>query len=213
MSDYLKTGIPLDKSATHPASAKLLPSDLRLEYQERRIQIAEYLASLGVNLPAIPNPNQLLPRPWLVRGEPKINPLISGLLQPQSGQFGTRGVFFGECLSPTMLPEHGVIYVYSNSVVPKWVNLKSRMFDRLLKSIATKQNLDIHRIGEAAAAYETVYSKYPVFSPTEGICTIPKPLPVEQARHIIIVGQHHDFPKIESLPDPLKQKMCFFKYQ
>ncbi|MFA5932586.1 MAG: hypothetical protein WCV81_04955 [Microgenomates group bacterium] len=214
MNDYLRPGIPLDASTIQLVGARNTPLNFQADHLRKKIQLQEYLTSIGIDIPLNPDPDQDTPRTWLVRGTPKTNTLSEKHLLPQTGQLGTKGVFFGECLSPVVVPDWGVVFVYPNTITSRWLNIKSRIFQKLVGYVAAKNHWNTAKIGEGATAYETVYSKYPIFSPTDGICTIPNALPVDQAQHIVMVGQgkYKDSVSVKSFPEEIQNKISFFAH-
>lgn len=151
------------------------------------------LESAGVEFPFSPDPTQANPREILVRGETETRSLFRGYHVPSSGAWGSFGVFFGDCLSPVMLPENGIFYVYRTvDVARSWVSIGSQEYQNLIQQIAISQGLKIDRVSDGVDADHKLSTLHPVYYPLAGTATFHTDLSLEKAFMIIPTGNATD---------------------
>jgi len=180
---------------------------------QRVKNMSEQLSRVGIEVPTSPDSRRDNPRQWLLRGETSVDRLIKNLpFSPQSGKLGSKGVFLGDCTAPLMLSDESVMYVFPSSISSGWLNLESRKFLEIMNEFAKKYNLDTSRIGEGSKAMELVYEKYSVYSPKEGICTVPYQLTIQDCERILLPERLIDQGTLNQIDQETLAKILLLKF-
>lgn len=188
------------------------------DLERKRLILSEALRSCGISIPESPlyDTSVLQPRAWLVRGENRKDRLIDQgkrTFAPQSGEMGTYGVFFGDCLKPLIYPQNGLFYIYGrNDVADTWLVDPSTAYKEEYANAALQHNLNPTSISEGIVAQEWVYRQHNVYQAKRGIATVASPLPLDQSAAIIMTDGFLSQDELHHLPPSLSSKLTTLKY-
>lgn len=188
----------------------MIEAPLSTELQEQQHRLSDELNRLGIEFPQDPDLNENSPRPWLVRGSHNKGILTNGdkFLIPHDGQMGSTGVFFGDCLRPLMYPHTGVFYVFlTTEVATDWLSTSTDRYQAILKHIADEKRLDTRTISGGIDTEAEVYAHYNVYQAHSGIAAAASPVPLYQARHILVTPDLLYPHELERIPSLIKDKI------
>jgi|GEM_PF-5783887 len=183
------------------------------ELEQNQHRIFESLSSLGIIFPEAPlfTPDVISPRPWLVRGEGRLSRLTDDndrFFVPQSGEMGTKGVFFGDCLQSLMYPQNGAYYVYSApELSTEWIVSPSQRMDDAVNLVASELNLRPMTISGGLEAEQAVYDKNNIYQSKRGIATIASSVAVAKVRAILVTPSFILDHKTHMIPSSYKKKI------
>lgn len=153
--------------------------------------LKEALANVGVSLSSRAGRNY--PSEWIARG--KMGDRPDKVLVPQSGKYGSWGIFFSDNYPGLVVPNQGYLYVISANSFD-WLVAGSGEWNRQYEQVAQEGHLNTRLIGDGMEAETILYKSHCVYQPDFGYATVNTPLPLE-AIHYLINIQGSDFSLVE----------------
>ena len=152
--------------------------------------LRDALRENGIDIPKTSQPGNLSPRKWLIRSESNKNRLLDKnqqLFQPNAGQMGSHGVFFGDCLSPIMYPNPGAYYVFdTNSLEANWLPIPSETYTMSVDQISKQYSLKVEKIADGIMAENILFQRLSTYQHHHGIVTIPYPITLDRVKKIFL---------------------------
>lgn len=176
--------------------------------QEPKSALQHRLLSYGINLPEQPLPSNYTPGEWLVRGTSSDVGLKTGFMNPQSGEMGTNGVFFGDCYSTLMYPK-GLFYLYNSQQLSQqgYINYPSDQSNEILQWIANCENLNMNSISGYVEAESRLFRGWDIYQQKKGIYTAHVPVDVRQAQAIFMYPGFMDDAHLNTLPPEIHDRL------
>lgn len=140
---------------------------------------SEALQTLGIQLE---KGDERGPGRWIARGKASSKP--ESILTPQSGQYGTYGVFFADHSSGIITPDKGYIYITDSSKYD-WLIAGSHVWKNYIDRIARDRGLTLTRISDGIEAESIIYHSSCVYQPIHGYATIPEQIDIKKISHIL----------------------------
>ena len=179
----------------------------------QREQLHSFLLEHQIIVPQEPllDPRVKAPREWLIRGESHKERLLNAKqnnFNPQSGEWGTYGIFFGDCMKPLMYPHSGGYYLFrTEDLRNNWMVDPSPEYERALSEIAQGDRLNLSSISGGVEATDKLYHSHNIYQAKRGIATVTSSLAVEQAAAIIYTKNFITPDEFRKIPLSLQRKM------
>lgn len=194
----------------------MVETGVGIDHDPKTFALTSVLRECNIEFPLRPQTDTTAgPRQWLIRGEQNKNRLLhpkENPFTPQSGEWGSHGVFFGDCASSLMYPEKGAYYIFdTSSLNDKWIISPSREYKELLQKTAEEKNLNLANITGGVNAEQEVYKANSIFQSKRGIATVSHPILVQQAQRIIITDGFLSENELASIPEEIRRKIITLK--
>ena len=179
----------------------------------QREQLRTFLLEHQIIVPQEPllDPHVEAPREWLIRGESHKERLLKPAehpFVPQSGEWGTYGIFFGDCMKPLMYPHSGAYYLYrTEDLRSDWLVDPSEEYEKTLSEIAEKEHLKMTSVTQGVQAIDMVYHQNNIYQAKRGIATLHSSLAVEKASAIVYTSNFLSSDELASVPSSVRDKL------
>lgn len=183
------------------------------ELTYKRQMLFEGLRDVGFFLPEEPQLGTHVtgPSPVLVRSESTLSRLTNSnekMFTPQTGEMGTKGVFFADCLKALMYPSEGAFYVFhTGDVAQDWLVAPSEQFRRELERVAQQRNLRLTSVSGGVEAEEVVYDRFNVYQAKRGIATSSSPVGLDKVSAVLVTPNFIASHELAKIPPVIKNKI------
>lgn len=180
------------------------PTEMVAHHIEKALQMK------GVTVPSGPDDSFSHPREWLLRGEASPTKLYStDKLEPQSGEMGTWGVFFADCLSALYKYQEGGIYyvVPTSKITEPWLRTPSTDYEKLFRETAQKYQLNPNSIGGGVETEQKLFKSHNIYQAKRGIATTHTPIPLGWAKYILVDTHGKQIIDKDRIPPEIMEKI------